>query len=43
MEIWKVVAGVQDMQRLNMETRNGDWINTMFHQLNGTELSWEEF
>ena len=41
MEICKVVAGGQEREQLHRETRNGDWITTMFHQLNGTELSWE--
>ena len=38
-----MVTGRQDRQRLRMETRNGAWLATIRHLLNGTELSWEEF
>ena len=39
----KELAGGQERNRLHRETRNGTWLNTVPHLLNGTELSQEEF
>ena len=36
-------AGCQEKNRLHRATRNGAWLSTVPHCLNGTELSWEEF
>ena len=36
---WKEEVGVQESNRLHMETSNGDWLTIIYHRLNGTELS----
>ena len=39
----KELACVQESSHLHRETRNGAWLSSVFHRLNGTELSREEF
>ena len=39
----KELAGGQEINRLHRATRNGVWLSTVPHRLNGTELSREEF
>ena len=41
--IQKDLAGSQEGNRIHRATRNGTWISTLPHRLNGTELSQEEF
>ena len=36
-------AGHQEKNRLHRATRNGSWLSTVPHRINGTELSWEDF
>ena len=36
------LAGIQERNRLHRATRNGAWLSTIPHRLNGTYLSWEE-
>ena len=38
----KYIAGVQDINRLHGATSNGEWLSSVPHCLNGTELSREE-
>ena len=33
----------QDRNRLHRATRNGAWLSTVTHRINGKELSWEKF
>ena len=37
------LAGGQERNRLPRATRNGTWLTSVPHRLNGTELYWEEF
>ena len=39
----KEMAGGQERKRLHKATDNGAWLSAVLHQLNGTELSGEEF
>ena len=39
----KELAGGQDKNYLYRATRNGAWLSAIPHQLNGTDMSWEEF
>ena len=39
----KDIAGGQERNRINRETRNGAWLSAVTHRLNGTELSRDEF
>ena len=39
----KDMTGVQDSNRAHRTTRNGAWLSSVPHCLNGTELSQEEF
>ena len=39
----KKLAEGQERNRLHRTTRNGVWLSTVPHRLNGTELSREEF
>ena len=41
--ILKEFVGSQYRNRLHRAPRNGAWISTVPHHLNGTELYWEEF
>ena len=40
---WQYLAGGQERNHFHREMRNGAWLSTVLHRLNGTELSWEEF
>ena len=39
----KAEVGVQEKGQLERATRSGSWLTVMPHQLNGMELSQEEF
>ena len=39
----KELAGFQERKRLHREMVNGEWLSSIPHRLNGTELSREEF
>ena len=40
---WKELEGGQDRNRIHRATRNGAWLSSVPHRINGTELSREEF
>ena len=42
LDIRKYLSGGQEMNRLHRATRNGSWLSSVPHLLNGTELSQEE-
>ena len=43
LEILKVMAEGKESNHIHRATRNGAWLTSVPHRLNGTELSQEEF